>query len=79
VLRLHVIPRWGKLRLDEIKTQDITQWFAEKAASGLAPATIEKIRVMFSRSFELARQWEIPGGAINPVKNVPRIRERRQA
>ena len=74
VLRLHVIPRWGRMRLDEIKTQDIAKWFAEKAEAGLAPATIEKIRVMFSRSFELARQWEMPGGAINPVKNVPRRR-----
>ena len=74
VLRLHVIPRWGWLRLDEIKTQDIAKWFAEKAEAGLAPATIEKIRVIFSRSFELARQWEMPGGAINPVKNVPRRR-----
>lgn len=74
VLRLHVVPRWGKLRLDEIKTQDIAMWFAEKADAGLAPATIEKIRVVFSRSFELARQWGIPGGEINPVRNVQRRR-----
>lgn len=73
VLRLHVVPRWGKLRLDEIKTQDIAVWLAEKAA-GLAPATVEKIRVIFSRSFELARQWGLPGGEINPVRNVPRRR-----
>lgn len=74
VLRLHVVPRWGKLRLDEIKTQDIAVWFAEKAAAGLAPATVKKIRVIFSRSFELARQWGLPGGEINPVRNVPRRR-----
>lgn len=74
VLRLHILPRWGKLRLDEIKTQDVTKWLAEKGAGGLAPATIEKIRVVFSRSFELARQWETPGGAVNPVRNVPRKR-----
>lgn len=41
---------------------------AEKAAEGLQPATVEKIRVVFSRSFELARQWNIPGGEHNPVR-----------
>lgn len=72
VLRCHVLPRWGKQRLNEITTQDISKWFAEKIAAGLAPATIEKIRVVFSRSFELGRQWNIPGADPNPVKNVPR-------
>ena len=74
ILRLHILPRWGKLRLDEIKTQDIAKWFAEKADGGLAPATVEKIRAMFSRSFELGRQWSVPGAEINPVRNVPRRR-----
>lgn len=74
VLRCHVLPRWGKQRLNEITTQDISKWFAEKIAAGLAPATIEKIRVVFSRSFELGRQWNISGADPNPVKNVPRRR-----
>lgn len=68
----HVLPRWGKLRLDEIKQQDVTTWLTEKRKSGLAPATVEKIRIMFSRSFELARQWQLFDG--NPVKYVPRVK-----
>ena len=74
ILRRHVVPRWGKLRLDEIRPQDIGRWFAEKADAGLAPATVEKIRAVFSRSFELGRQWSMPGADINPVRNVPRRR-----
>lgn len=74
VLNRHVVPRWGKLRLDEIKSQDIAGWLAELAQDGLAPATVEKIRVTFSRSFELGRQWNLPGAEINPVRNVPRRR-----
>lgn len=72
VLDNHLLPRWGKLRLDEIKTQDITRWLAEKAREGMAPATIEKIRVTLNRSFELGGQWEMPGAVPNPVKHVPR-------
>lgn len=74
VLRRHVLPRWGKVRLDEIKSQDIARWFGEKLGEGLAPATVEKIRVTLSRSFELGRQWEIPGTETNPVRSVPRKR-----
>ena len=72
IIQNHVLPRWGKLRLDEIKQQDVTAWLAEKRRSGLAEASIEKVRLLFSRSFELARQWELFDG--NPVKHVPRVK-----
>ena len=52
----------------------MTAWLAEKAAEGLAPATVEKIRVIFSRSFELARQWKMAGAEINRIREVPRRR-----
>ena len=72
IIHNHVLPRWCKMRLDEIKQQDVTAWLMEKRQSGLAPATVEKIRIMFSRSFELARQWQLFDG--NPVKYVPRVK-----
>lgn len=71
-MRRHIVPRWGKLRLDEIRQQDVARWLAEKADSGLALATVEKIRVIFSRSFELAQRWGIPGSQPNPLKGMPR-------
>ena len=72
IMRRHVLPRWGKLRLDEILPRDIARWLDEKRAEGLKPATVEKIRVVFSRSFSLAAQWELPGADTNPVQRVPR-------
>lgn len=72
ILRIHLLPRWGKMRLDEIITQDIAKWFAEKLESGLAPSTIEKIRVVLNRSFELAAKWNLPGSHHNPVRHAPR-------
>ena len=72
IIQNHVLPRWGNLHLDEIKQQDVNAWLAQKRQSGLAPATVEKIRVMFSRSFELARQWELFDG--NVVKLATRVR-----
>ncbi len=74
IMRRHVLPRWGKQRLDEIRPHDIAKWLAAKAEEGYKPATVEKIRVVFSRSFELGRQWCIPGCDNNPVRAVPRRR-----
>ncbi|MBB3983439.1 integrase [Sphingobium fontiphilum] len=72
IMRLHLKPRWGKLRLDEITQPAIARWLAEKAEEGLAPATVEKVRVTLNRSFELALRWNLPGVTRNPVKGIPR-------
>lgn len=72
IMRIHLLPRWAKLKLHEIKQQDIARWLGEKRKEGLAPATVEKLRVTFHRSFELAARWNIPGGHVNPVRGIPR-------
>lgn len=71
-VRRHIVPRWGKVRLTDIRQQDVAQWLAEKAASGLAPATVEKIRVTFGRSFSLALTWGTPGVTRNPIVGIRR-------
>lgn len=73
-MRRHIVPRWGKLRLTEIHQQDVAKRLAEKAGEGFAPATVEKIRATFGRSFELASRWSIPGGEKNPTRGIPRDR-----
>lgn len=71
-VRIHVIPKWGKVRLTDIEPRAISQWLGEKRAEGLAPATVEKIRVIFGRSFELGARWGVPGTDKNPVRAVSR-------
>lgn len=71
-IRRHILPRWGKRHLDEIRQPEVAQWLAEKRKEGLAPATVEKIRVTFGRSFELAIQWNIPGVDRNPARGIKR-------
>lgn len=68
----HVLPRWGKVRLTDIEPRAVSQWLGEKRAEGLAPATVEKIRVIFGRSFELGARWGIPGTDKNPIRAVSR-------
>lgn len=70
----HVLPRWKKVRLTDIETRAVSQWLADKLAEGLAPATVEKIRAILSRSFELGGRWGIPGAEKNPVRGVAKQR-----
>ncbi len=71
-VRRHILPRWGKVRLTDIDARAVAQWLANKRADGLAPATVEKIRVIFGRSFALGARWEIPGADKNPTRGVTR-------
>lgn len=71
-MRRHIVPKWGKLRLNEIMPQAVAKWLAEMRDEGLAPATATKVLVSFHKSFELARSWSIPGSERNPVRGVPR-------
>lgn len=71
-VRRHILPRWGKVRLTEILQRDVALWLCEKETEGLAPATVEKIRVTFGRSFSLALQWDVPGVTRNPVVGIKR-------
>ena len=73
-VRRHIIPKWGKVRLTDIDSRAIAQWLADKLAEGLAPATVEKIRAILSRSFELGGRWGIPGAEKNPVRGVAKQR-----
>ena len=45
IMRVHLRRKWGGRRLDEITTQDVAKWLAELRGKGLAPATVEKIRI----------------------------------
>ncbi len=71
-VRRHILPKWGKVRLTDIDTRAVTQWLGEKRAEGLAPATVEKIRVILGRSFVLGAGWDIPDCNRNPTRGVAR-------
>lgn len=71
-VRNHIVPRWGKVRVSDIDGRAVAQWLAAKRAEGLAAGTVEKIRAIMSRSFELGRRWGVPGCDRNPCRDVPR-------
>lgn len=71
-IRRHILPKWGKIRLTEIDSRSVAQWLSAKRGEGLAPATVEKIRIIFGRSFELGARWDVPGTVKNPTRGIAR-------
>jgi integrase len=67
-LRTHVLPVFGEQPIAFIEQVDVRRFMAEKQASGLAPKSLQKIRLVFRQVLELARG----SGAIktNPCDGV---------
>jgi integrase len=74
IIKNHLLPKFGRMRIDEIRPQIIAKWLDEKKAAGYKPATIDKLRVVLGRSFELGRRWGVPGTTVNPIRAVDRPR-----
>jgi integrase len=71
-IRNHIVSRWGRTRLTDIDSRAVAQWLASKREGGLSVATVEKMRAIMSRSFELGAQWGVAGCERNPCRGVPR-------
>jgi len=71
--RCYLVPRFGKQRLNEITPQSIERYFAELRQT-LAPATVDRLRLVMNRSYRLAQGWNLAGVDRNPVTAVARPR-----
>lgn len=71
--RLYLTPKFGKLRLNEITPQSIEKYFAE-LRQRMAPASVDRLRLVMNRSYRLAQGWNLPGAERNPVAAVARPR-----
>lgn len=69
-LRLHLLPRFGRLHLDQLEQTEIMDWIASKIAEGYAPATTNRWQVILSHMMRMAKQWGVPGAERNPLEGV---------
>ena len=70
-LRLHILPKFGRMRLDELEPEVIAVWFRQKVKEGLTPASVNFLHVVMGHMFKLAARWKVPGVEINPVTSIP--------
>ena len=75
VLRNHLLPKFGRLHLDEITTQDIIAFHHAMRSQGYAAGTCNRIVIMMRYMFNLAKKWNIEGTAKNPASGIPLFEE----
>jgi len=68
IVKNWILPRWGDLLLDEIKTVEVERWLR---AADLAGGTKAKIKNVMSALFSHAVRWEFCG--YNPISSGPAV------
>lgn len=69
-LRNHIVPRFGKLHLNEIDQPMVLDWLASNVRSGYAQSTVNRWQVIINLMFKLGKKWDIPGCDRNPLEGV---------
>ena len=67
VLRAHLVPSFGSMRLDEISNLDIEDFKAKELKTGLANKTVNNSLIVLSRCLNSAKEWDI-------LASVPKIK-----
>ena len=65
-LRLHLLPRFGRLHLDQLDQTQIMDWLASKVAAGYAQATVNRWQVILSHMSD-GEEVGIAGGRAQPA------------
>lgn len=69
--RKYLIPEFGGYRIDEVTPHAIETYLA-KLRERLAPASVDRLRLVMNRGYKLAKGWRLPGSDLNPVEAVAR-------
>ncbi len=80
VLRIHILPRLGRLPVDQISCQQVAELLRHMREQQYASGTTNRVLVLLRYIFNLAKKWGIAGVSHNPaaeLKTAPDVcRER---
>jgi integrase len=68
--RNYILPVVGRLRLDEVTQQHVSDLIKIMRERGFAVGTCNRALVVFQHAFNLARKWKIPGAGDNPASGL---------
>ena len=71
-LRIHLVPFFGHMHLDEIGRREIEGFKAAAVQKGLSPASVNHFLKCLQKLFECALEWGVVDK--NPVKGVQRLK-----
>ncbi|TMB01918.1 MAG: site-specific integrase, partial [Deltaproteobacteria bacterium] len=62
----HLLPAFGRYRLDEIGMRDLEAYKAKKLAAGLKPKSLNNHLIMLRKALSVAVDWEL-------LSHVPKV------
>ena len=70
VLRIHILPRLGRLALDQISSQQAAELLHQMREQQYASGTTNRVLVLLRYMFNLAKKWGIAGVSNNPATEL---------
>jgi integrase len=74
MIRLHILPRIGQRRLDQLMPEHLEQMYAELLASGRSPATVLRVHRVLHRALKTAVQRERVARNVATLVDPPKQR-----
>lgn len=74
MIRLHILPRIGQRRLDQLMPEHLEQMYAEILASGRSPATVLRVHRVLHRALKIAMQRERVARNVATLVDPPKQR-----
>jgi integrase len=69
-IRLHLLPKFGKRRINSLDQTEVMEWLSEQVRGGYAQATVNRWQVILCHMLRMANVWKLPGSEVNPLEGV---------
>lgn len=79
LLRLHVVPEIGKVRLVRLSPQHLQRLYAGRLEAGLSPASVVQLHAVLRRALGQATKWSLVARNVASLVTPPRIERREMA
>jgi len=76
VVRLHIVPILGRLKLEQLAPLHVQQLMNEKLANGLSPRTVAYIRQVLRTALNQAIRWGLVARNAAQLADAPRVESR---
>jgi integrase len=72
LLRLHILPALGRIKLEKLKPADVQRLMADMSAKGLSPRTVQYVRAIIRRALGHAVKWGLVAQNVATLVDPPR-------
>ena len=70
LMRCHLLPALGRLRLDEVTHENVSDLLLRMRELQYASGTCNHVLVILRYAFNLGRKWKTPGASENPTAGI---------